>query len=109
MTRPSFVEIESAAPEATARFFAEVFGWAFTAMDDTGNGWFDTGGTGVGLHPGGTPAVIPYFEVRDIDEAAARVRRAGGEATDPTPEEPGFGRFSTCKTPDGAAFGLHQP
>jgi predicted enzyme related to lactoylglutathione lyase len=35
-------------------------------------------------------------------------REAGGEADPPAPEEPGFGRFSNCRDPQGIRFGLHQ-
>lgn len=108
MTHPSYFEIESTDSAKTAEFFTAIFGWSFTAMDDQGNGWFDTGAGRVGLHPGDAPAVVPYFAVGDIDAAVVKVREAGGEASDPTPEQPGFGRFSNCRTPDGAAFGLHQ-
>jgi predicted enzyme related to lactoylglutathione lyase len=38
----------------------------------------------------------------------ALVREAGGQADPPAPEEPGFGRFSNCRDPQGIRFGLHQ-
>ena len=45
----------------------------------------------------------------DIDAAVVQVRSLGGRAGDPSPEEPGFGRFSTCTDDQGIPFGLRQP
>jgi hypothetical protein len=54
-----------------------------------------------------SPQIYVYFNVSDIEAAAARVRSAGGEAEEPT-DEPGFGRFVNCRDPGGIRFGLHQ-
>ncbi|MGC7323044.1 VOC family protein, partial [Mycobacteroides abscessus subsp. massiliense] len=50
-----------------------------------------------------------FFGVADIDAAVMTVRELGGEAEDPGPEEPGFGRFTFCRDDQGVRFGLHQP
>lgn len=104
---PSYLEI-GAPDDARARaFFTDLFGWRFTPMDN--GGWFDTGGLKTGLHgQDNHPAIIVYFEVPDIETAVIRVRNLGGIAEDPTPVEPGFGRFSTCQDPQGIRFGLRQ-
>jgi uncharacterized protein len=54
-----------------------------------------------------TPQIYVYFNVTDMQATMARVRSAGGEAEEPT-NEPGFGRFSNCRDPNGIKFGLHQ-
>jgi uncharacterized protein len=109
MSIPTYLEIGSAAAPSTAKFFADVFGWAFTPMGAEG-GWFQTPTMKVGLHGGdAAPQIHVYFAVTDLAAAVARIRAAGGHASEPGPDEPGFGRFANCKDPTGIAFGLHQP
>lgn len=105
----SFVEMGSGDVETTARFFAELFGWKYTAMEDGRGGSFATPGGGVGLH-GDDPAwgMVPYLCVANIESAAERVRELGGVA-EAVVGEPGFGKFCNCRDPQGMRFGLHQP
>lgn len=105
--KASYLEIGAPDGERARSFFADLFGWTFTSMDD--GGWFDSGDIKTGLHGNDDdPAMIVYFEVPDIEAAVVKVRELGGKADDPTPEEPGFGRFSTCADPQGIRFGLRQ-
>jgi predicted enzyme related to lactoylglutathione lyase len=63
-----------------------------------------------GLHDGVTTSTLTiYFAVEDIDASVAQVRRLGGHADDPSADEPGFGRFSSCTDNQGIPFGLNQP
>lgn len=104
---PSHLEIGTSDEGGTREFLKELFGWSFTPMDH--GGVFDTGAIKTGLHGNDpAPGITVYFEVADIDAAAAKVRALGGTADDPSPEEPGFGRFSACTDPHGVKFGLHQ-
>lgn len=105
--KPSYLEI-GAPDDAKARsFFADLFEWSFTPMEN--GGWFDTGDIKTGLHGNDDrPAIVAYFTVPDIEATVAKVRNLGGIADDPTPEELGFGRFSTCTDPQGIRFGLRQ-
>lgn len=106
--RPSYLEIGVPDDTEARDFFTTLFGWSFTPMDN--GGWFDTGEVKTGLHgDDDRPAIVVYFEVDDVETAVAKVRELGGTASDPTPEEPGFGRFSTCEDPQGVRFGLRQP
>ena len=107
MPRPAYLEI-GAPDDALARsFFADLFGWTFTSMEN--GGWFDSGDIKTGLHgQDDRPAIVVYFDVPNIEAAVERVRELGGKADEPTPEEPGFGRFSTCADPQGVRFGLRQ-
>jgi len=50
-----------------------------------------------------------FFSAPDIHAAVVAVRKLGGQADDPGPEEPGFGRFTFCRDDQGVRFGLHQP
>ncbi|EBA14066.1 VOC family protein [Roseobacter sp. CCS2] len=105
--KPSYLEIGAPDDAKARRFFADLFGWSFTPMEN--GGWFDTGDIKTGLHgKDERPAIVVYFDVTDIKVAVAKVRQLGGKADDPTPEEPGFGRFSTCTDPQSIRFGLRQ-
>lgn len=105
--KPSYLEIGAPDAETARSFFADLFGWQYNPMEN--GGWFDTGDIKTGLHGGDNrPAIVVYFEVPDIVAAVKKVRELGGVADDPTPEEPGFGRFSSCTDPQGVRFGLRQ-
>jgi hypothetical protein len=107
--RLSFIEIGALEPRVANKFLSDLFEWKFTAMGDGGEGWFDTPTMRAGLHrEESQPRIGVYFNVPDLAAAIARVRQLGGHADEPTPEEPGFGRFCHCRTPDGLHFGLHQ-
>ena len=105
----SYIEIGGGArTEASGAFFSKLFGWQYKAMGDAGNGWFQLPDIKAGLHPNDLGfGIFPFFEVADLSEAVTKVRELGGEASDPGPAEPGFGRFSFCSDPDGIKFGLH--
>jgi len=104
----SHIEIGTGDVKAASEFFAALFGWRFVAMDG-GGGWFDAVGGKIGLHGSDpTVGVVPYFRVADIEQAVQHVRDLGGEAEAIVNEE-GWGKFSNCRDPQGARFGLHQP
>ena len=71
-------------------------------------GWFQTPSIKAGLHGNDpTAGILVFFSVPNLEEAMEKVKELGGEADEPT-EEPGFGRFSTCRDPQGIRFGLHR-
>jgi predicted enzyme related to lactoylglutathione lyase len=60
-----------------------------------------------GLHGGHDVAtVVPMYRVDDIHDAVARVRAAGGSATDP--ESQPYGLSSQCVDDQGTRFFLGQ-
>ena len=72
-------------------------------------GWFQTPFIKAGLHGNDpTAGILVFFSVPNLEEAMEKVKELGGEADEPT-EEPGFGRFSTCRDQQGIRFGLHRP
>ena len=72
--------------------------------------WIETPGARDGIHDDDPERRIEiHFSVPDIEAAVARVRRAGGQADEPRPDESGFGRFTACRDDQGVRFGLHQP
>ena len=100
----SFLEIGSQDAAAIRAFFGAVFGWS--SHDEA---WMQAPTIKVGTH-GDDPApqIYVYFNVDDLEVAAARLVAAGGGA-EAAKDEPGFGRFVNCVGPGGVAFGLHQP
>ncbi|MEO0532701.1 MAG: VOC family protein [Cyanobacteria bacterium P01_A01_bin.123] len=106
----SYLEIGTAATEPSRLFFEQLFGWRFNPMGDDGEGWFQTPSLKVGLHGNDPePQFSIFFSVIDLDDAIVRVKALGGQADEPGPDEPGFGRFCLCRDPQGIQFGLHQP
>jgi len=72
-----------------------------------GEGWFQIPSVKAGLQE--RLRFFIFFNVPDLMTAVARVKELGGETDAPGPDEPGFGRFCTCRDPQGIRFGLHQP
>ena len=78
-------------------------------MGKDGEGWFETPSIQAGLHGNDpNPQFLIFFSVPDLDIAIARVRELGGEINESGNDEPGFGRFCSCRDPQGVLFGLHQ-
>ncbi|HLN04596.1 MAG TPA: VOC family protein [Bryobacteraceae bacterium] len=106
----SYVEIGAGDAGKARAFLGQLFGWDFHLMGGGPEGWFQTPSIKVGVHGNDpTPGILVFFSVPDLEQAIAQVRELGGEADEPGPEEPGFGRFSTCRDPQGIRFGLHRP
>ncbi len=109
-------ELISRDASAARRFYAAVFGYEYTPVEDSGD--YTTidgdgpGGVigGIGQLPAGAPAEasshwMAYFSVDDVDAAVKRVAEAGGTVRRP-PEDTPFGRFAPCQDPYGAWFTL---
>ena len=88
-------------------FYGAVFGWKFTPgrVDD---GWGCENMTPMlGMHGGHEEAaIVPMYVVGDITEGVARVRAAGGTATEPATQP--YGITSDCVDDQGVAFYLGQ-
>lgn len=100
-------EIMSTDPEASVRFYGELFGWKFESMPMPGFTYrmVKAGDVGVGgVVPLdaklGLPAHwVAYVSVEDVDAAAERARSAGGAVCVPPTDIPGVGRFSLLTDP----------
>jgi predicted enzyme related to lactoylglutathione lyase len=104
----SFIEFGAGDAGKARTFLEQLFGWDFHLMGTGAEGWFQTPSIKAGLHGNDpAPGIFVFFGVPVLEEAIAKVRQLGGEAGEPS-EEPGFGRFSTCRDPQGIRFGLHQ-
>jgi predicted enzyme related to lactoylglutathione lyase len=103
------IELGAPDPAKAKRFFGAIFDWTFEPYGPGEQAAIQTPTIRGGLHDEvGTTSLVAYFKVDDIETAVAKVRELGGHAGDPSPEELGFGRFSTCTDDQGIAFGLHQ-
>jgi uncharacterized protein len=109
----SYMEIGAMSGTKTNEFFSKLLGWKFNRIgkegDEGNEGWFETPSGFAGMHTmDPTPGITVFFEVADLEAAAAQVRVLGGEAGPLSKNEPGFGQFCICKDPEGIAFGLHK-
>ena len=104
----SYIEIGVSDASKSRAFLEQMFGWTFHPFGQGAEGWFQTPSLKAGIH-GGDPAwgFLVFFGVPDLAAAITDVNRLGGTAEAPT-DEPGFGRFCTCRDPQGLRFGLHQ-
>lgn len=106
---PTFFEIGVPDAVRAQNFYTQLLGWTPHATGDHGQAWLETGGVRGGLHNEDQDRRIDiFFGVSDIEAAVALVRELGGDAEDPGPPEPDFGRFAFCKDEQGVRFGLHQ-
>lgn len=101
-------------PKAAQAFYGEVVGWTFR---DAGPAGVDytviEAGEGIGgmmtlpddvRSTGVPPHWIGYVAVADVDEAAERLKTAGGKVHKAPADIPGVGRFAVVSDPHGAAF-----
>jgi uncharacterized glyoxalase superfamily protein PhnB len=88
-------------------FYGAVFGWTF-APGHVEDGWQVDGPSPMtGLHGGHEQSMlVPMYRVDDIAAAVARVRAAGGTATDP--ERQPYGISAHCTDDQGTPFYLGQ-
>jgi len=104
----SFIEFGAEDAGKSRAFLGQLFGWDFHVMGAGPEGWFQMPSMRAGLHGNDpAPGILVFFSVDDLEQAMAKVRELGGEAGEAS-EEPGFGRFSMCRDPQGMRFGLHR-
>jgi predicted enzyme related to lactoylglutathione lyase len=115
---PCWVDSSQPDPEAAVTFYGDLFGWDFEDRmpPNSGGKYFIASLRGgavaaVGSQPeGGPPMALwnTYVWVDNADEAAAKVRGAGGNVvTDPF-DVFDAGRMAVCTDPEGAAFCVWQ-
>jgi predicted enzyme related to lactoylglutathione lyase len=115
---PCWVDLSSPDPDASARFYGELFGWETRAIEDPGEeelGYrlFTLGGASVaGLEPAGErpPAWTTYVSVDYAVTAKERVEAAGGTTLVGPTDLLGAGTRATfADTSGGAVFSVWQP
>ena len=115
---PCWVDASTPDPEAALPFYSGLFGWEFEdVMPAESDGNYFIGrirgldAAAVGSIPEGLPSVATwnsYISVESADEAAAKVRDAGGAAVMEPFDVPGSGRMAVLTDPEGAAFGVWE-
>lgn len=103
----SYITMEVKDSAAVRAFYGAVLGWEFSP-GRVADGW---GAIDVvpmtGLHGGhDRTTILPMYRVDDIEAAVARVRAAGGSATEP--ETHPYGRSAECTDDQGTRFYLGQ-
>jgi predicted enzyme related to lactoylglutathione lyase len=115
---PCWVDTSQPDPEAAVDFYSGLFGWEFEDVmpPDSPGRYFIArvhGGdvAAVGSQPEGAPPRAvwnTYVWVESADEAAAKVRQAGGRVLTEPFDVMGAGRMAVCMDPEGAAFCVWQ-
>jgi predicted enzyme related to lactoylglutathione lyase len=106
------IEIPAADPEKAQQFWSGLFEWQFQAFEGSPTPYLmtrisDASGGAIYQADGDKRGTRTYFDVDDVDSAAARVRELGGQAGDKMPV-PSMGWFAVCQDPEGNEFGLWQ-
>ena len=115
---PVWFELLSRNYESALAFYAQVFGWATTTLEDSGDFRYSTASLGgdpfagvmdaVGTLPEGMPSFWQfYIGVDDVDASIARAKDLGGSLVR-EPQDTPYGRMAAVTDPLGAAFNLNS-
>jgi predicted enzyme related to lactoylglutathione lyase len=111
---PSWVDIGSPDPAATAAFYGAIFGWTSEEGPPEAGGYRiallngkPVAGIGPAMNPG-PPYWSTYIAVEDADATAAKVTAAGGQVLAPPMDVMDAGRMAVFFDNVGAAFSIWQ-
>jgi predicted enzyme related to lactoylglutathione lyase len=113
---PCWIDISAPNAQAEAQFYSGLFGWEIeNAMPEGAEGEYFLGRirggdvAGIGSVADGAPTMWnSYVWVDNADDAVAKARAAGGDATDPF-DVMDAGRMAVLTDPEGAAICVWQP
>ena len=115
---PCWIDTSQPDPEAAVGFYTDLFGWEFEDVmppDSPGKYFVARLGGGDVAAVGSVPESAPqaamwntYIWVDSADEAAAKVKGAGGRAVMEPFDVMGAGRMAVFTDPEGAAFCVWQ-
>lgn len=104
------IEIPAANRQASAKFYADLFGWDFQHVEEMNYSTFQAGNTGGGYPDIGENVkagdVRIYVESNDIEADLKSIEKAGGKTVYPKTEIPGFGWFAMFADPAGNTLAL---
>jgi predicted enzyme related to lactoylglutathione lyase len=115
---PCWVDTEQPDPQAAADFYGGLFGWDFEdrmPANHPGNYFvaklrgLDVAAVSSPMDPSAPARWSTYVAVESADNAAAKVKEAGGTVVMPPFDVPGAGRKSVFTDPTGATFCVSQP
>ncbi|MFD9792955.1 VOC family protein [Streptomyces sp. NPDC059070] len=113
---PNWLDLGSPDTDASAAFYAAVFGWDFRSAgpESGGYGFFQKDGrTVAALGPlteeGASPAWTVYFQTPDADATAKAAAQAGGAVRVEPFDVMEAGRMACLTDPGGADFSVWQP
>jgi predicted enzyme related to lactoylglutathione lyase len=102
-------------PERARRFYEEAFSWRIMKWEGPVEYWLVT--TGESPEPGidgglslreNLRQVTNTLDVANLDEAIAKVEKAGGRVVVPKDVVPGVGYTAYCQDTEGNLFGMIQ-
>jgi predicted enzyme related to lactoylglutathione lyase len=103
----AYLTLEVADPARTLEFYGAVLGWRWRPGRSPGGWQVEDTTPMIGVSGGhAAPAAWPVWQVTDLAAAVARVRAAGGTATEPH-QEP-YGLMADCTDDLGFRFTLGQ-
>ncbi len=111
----SWNELTTTDPEAAARFYGDLFGWAVASMPMQDGEYRvvkvgDDAVGGIMAVPSGAGPMPPswgsYVTVADVDATLARCAALGGKTLVPAMDVPGVGRMAVLQDPQGAALSV---
>ena len=108
------VELSANDRKALSKFYADVFDWKITHIEEMNYSTFETGdGVGGGFNPVSdqTPpgTVTIYIQTEDVTASLNDVVKAGGVMVSPEMEITKKGKFGLVRDPQGNLIGLFKP
>ena len=94
---------------AASKFYSKLFGWQVHPMSAELAGAVAPAGPTAALRsnvPAGSPGIVPYIAVPDVDAMLARVVATGGTVERAARSVPMVGKLALFKGPTGTIYGL---
>jgi uncharacterized protein len=115
--KPVWVDLASSDAEASREFYSKLFGWRIEVNPDPQYGGYgmakvdgkDAAGIGPKMSPEAPTAWSIYIGTQDADDAAAKVKVAGGNVIAPPFDVGDQGRMAVFQDPAGAFISVWQP
>jgi uncharacterized protein len=111
----SWNELGSPDPEASARFYGDLFGWSTAPMEGADPPYLvvstaagrANGGIRPPMPPGTPPFWLVYFATGEIGASLQRVAELGGQVLMPSTDI-GIATIAVAQDPQGAVFALYE-
>ena len=107
MSQIAWFEVPARDTARARKFYGELLGWQFQPFDGAPDYHIANEAGGAIQPANGRDGVLVYFDVKDINEASARVRDLGGEAGE-RQEIPSVGAYAVCVDTEGNTFAIYQ-